>query len=84
MDGGMGGRKKSEMTPRFYEGDWENNGTINRNKDTRKSHRYEEEEKAFNFGNTKFEYHGINRKDTQRINWTQYLSTYICAFKSSS
>lgn len=66
----MKGMKKSETTPRFYEGDWENNSTVNRNKDIKKSQRYEEEKNAFHFGNTKSEYHGINRKDTQQINWT--------------
>lgn len=37
VDGEMKGMKKSETTPRFYEGDWENNSTVNRNKDIRKS-----------------------------------------------
>lgn len=35
VDGEMKGMKKSETTPRFYEGDWENNSTVNRNKDIR-------------------------------------------------
>lgn len=33
VHGGMESRKKSKMLPRFYKGDWENNGTIRRNKD---------------------------------------------------
>lgn len=53
------------MIPSLCEGDGENNSIVNGNTDIRKSYcgvfKGEGEDNAFNFGNIKFEYHGINK-----------------------
>lgn len=67
VHGGMESWNKSKMLPRFYEGDWENHGTISRNKDIGESYgcvfKGEKEENAFNFRSSKSEYHGTHRED---------------------
>ena len=66
---GMEGRKKSKMIPGFVRVT-RSTGTVNRNKDIMKSYycvlKGEREDNAFNFGNTKLEYHGINRMESQQ------------------
>ena len=70
VDGGMEGRRKSKMIPGFVRVTG-SNGTVNRNKDIRK--RYccvfegEGEDRAFNFGNTKLEYHGTKEGNPANI-----------------